>query len=83
MPIFEEMRVIHLINFHHSASRADGKDPSFHCVNGSDMGDDDAESIACECEHVLDTVLDEQEMPESCVDCRGDSTGIIKPDAKE
>ena len=28
-------------------------------------------------------MLDEQEMPESCVDERGDSTGIIKPGVEQ
>jgi hypothetical protein len=28
-------------------------------------------------------LLDEQEMPETCVDWRRDSTGIIKPDGAE
>jgi hypothetical protein len=31
----------------------------------------------------LEAALDEQEMPEWCVDYRTDSTGIIKPDGAE
>ena len=47
------------------------------------VGIEECESIGGESELVLEAVLDEREMPESCLDYRGDSTGIIKPDSAE
>ena len=71
------------VNDRRGADRADLKVPHLQRLSQSESEHKNGVPIGYERELVLKALLDERELPESCVDYRGDSTGIIKPDGAE
>ena len=71
------------VNGRHGADRAAIKGSTLHRLWHPESEPKNAVFSGCERELVLKALLDERELPESCVDYRGDSTGIIKPDGAE